>query len=292
MSRRPQASHAAISLFPFLDVLMCTMGALILLLIALAIRMSPTGTLEEMLKQAKAGLPLASQPTSVVAPADVPPAADPSVEAEAEEQRQRDLAERARLREQRQNEWSAALTTARGSRDRERLAVEKLRQMLADAQDKIREARARAATAAKEDAAAQAAREAGETVEEQLKLREEQLRAQIETARRKLDVEHRKQATRSNEYALVPYDGTSGTMRRPIYIECTSRGLRFVQENLSLSTDDLDGFRKSFNPLLAATDALMRYWNLRRAQSGGDEPEPYVLLIVRPSGIMSYMNAR
>lgn len=293
MRRRSPPSHAAISLFPFLDTLMCTMGALILLLIALALRMSPTGTLEEMLEQAASGLPIATGAAASSAaddPPEQPAASQPS--AEEEEQRQRDLAERARLREEQRAEWSTALTVARSERDRERSALDRQRQALAAAAEKIRDLRQRAVRSTKDEAAARDARESAVASVEQLKAREEQFRAQIEATRRKLDVEQRKQATRSNEYAIVPYDGASGTLRRPIYIECTSRGYRLMQENLLIDGNDIEGFRTSFNPLLSATDALLRYWNVHRVQSIDDEPEPYVLLIVRPGGITNYLKAR
>jgi hypothetical protein len=147
------------------------------------------------------------------------------------------------------------------------------------------------ATSQASEAMAQA-REAVLNTEKKLKGQEEQVIQQIETTRRNLDIAQRRQATAANEYALVPYDGTSGTMRRPIYIECTATGYRFIPEDLYIGPELLDGFSEAYNPLLTGTQALMRYWKSRRKASGGSEPEPYVLLIVRPSGALSYYLAR
>ncbi|MBI3864289.1 MAG: hypothetical protein HY290_20590, partial [Planctomycetia bacterium] len=114
----------------------------------------------------------------------------------------------------------------------------------------------------------------------------------IAETRKNIDLTNRRQAAAKNEYALVAYDGTSGTQRRPIYIECTGKGFRFLPENETLSPTDLDGFSDGFNPLLAGAQTLVRFWARRRRSGGPAEPEPYVLLVVRPSGCFTYYLAR
>jgi hypothetical protein len=104
-----------------------------------------------------------------------------------------------------------------------------------------------------------------------------------------------KQASASNEadtgkFRVVPFDGKSGTARRPIMIECTAHGFVFVPEGIAVTPDDLEGFTPRYNPLLAGTKALVEYWLLHDHQHVAKEQrqEPYVLLIVRPSGTLAY----
>ncbi|MSR56644.1 MAG: hypothetical protein EXS05_03090 [Planctomycetaceae bacterium] len=284
MSRRPKSNASPIALFTFLDTLMCTMGALILLLIALSIKMRPKASLEESLAPAAA----IEQPVAEPPLVDAPPAAPVYTR----EDRERDLAEQAARRQDRFTQWSAAVAAAQAQRDLDQQQLLEHQQILSKAQRKLREAQARARQAGDQNQAVAQEQHETRAAVEKLNSLEEQLAQQIEVTRRNLDLEERKQATKSNEYALVPYDGTSGTMRRPIYIECSHRGFRFIPENVTVAGDELEGFRESFNPLLMGTQALLRYWNLRRRESGGDEPEPYVLLIVRPSGSLAYYLAR
>jgi hypothetical protein len=136
-------------------------------------------------------------------------------------------------------------------------------------------------------------------VEESLEERAEKLEAQtaviaqkIAATRKNIDLANLRQANAPNEYALVAYDGVSGTTRRPIYIECTGQGFRFLPEGEAIGADDLEGFSDNFNPLLAGARTLIQFWSRRKRSGGPNEPEPYVLLLVRPSGCLTYYIAR
>jgi hypothetical protein len=117
---------------------------------------------------------------------------------------------------------------------------------------------------------------------------------QIDEATVQLRREKQQNATRSTKYAIIPFDGQSGTTRRPILIECRKHGLTFMQEELTLTAGDLDGFTVQYNPLLAGTRALVQHWRAesKRNANGEIDDEPYVLLIVRPSGSVAYYAAR
>jgi hypothetical protein len=259
------------------------MGALILLLIGLSIKMRPNASLEELLKAASQ--PVLETPVAEEPPPELPPRYTA-------EDRDRDLAERAKRRAGREAELAQALARAQSERDRQQTAVDKRLKALAAVNRRLENIRARGEVALGEAERTDAARNEAIAAEEKLKGLDEQVVQQIETTRRNLDIEQRKQATRANEFAIVPYDGTSGTLRRPIYIECLHNGYRFLPEDFFVGPQHLDGFTANYNPLLTGTQALLRYWNSRRIASGGDEPEPYVLLIVRPSGCLSYYLAR
>ncbi len=126
------------------------------------------------------------------------------------------------------------------------------------------------------------------------KLREEQQRLRDTIfASRKLLAEH-KQLDGNSAHVIVPYDGVTGTTRRPIVLECTDDGIKFVSENIKLTANELQHFSATNNPVLAGARELVRYWSSRNAvQENPDaQPKPYVLLIVRPSGTLGYYVAR
>jgi hypothetical protein len=305
MSRR-KSSDNAISLFPFLAVLVCTMGALILLLIAMTQKIHKRQLAEQAAaRQEQAPAPIPARPDPIILP-DVPtPQTVPTGPSREElqqladerrrqrEARARELAEAQEEQARRVNqEWStrtreaelqrdAELAEARrvaAERDRLLLAVQSLAQNKGGATKAIDELTDRKTELEQTSAtlAADASR---------LARTAQQIRNELELAKRQ-------QVTGPSPYALVPYDGASGTVRRPIYIECTDVGLRFLPEGETITAADLEGFTEGFNPLLAGTVALMRYWKQRADESNGSEPEPYVLLLVRPSGSVAYYIAR
>eukprot|EP00913_Durusdinium_trenchii_P013351 g12532.t1 len=109
--------------------------------------------------------------------------------------------------------------------------------------------------------------------------------------RREIQRQREDYARASSEFSIVPFEGSTGTTRRPIFIECTSRAYRFLPEDITLTAADIRGFSADYNPLLTATRSLIDYWGAKHRESG-DEPEPYVMLLVRPSGGTSYYVAR
>ncbi|WP_417380537.1 hypothetical protein [Gimesia sp.] len=97
------------------------------------------------------------------------------------------------------------------------------------------------------------------------------------------------QKTARSKYSVIPYDGQTGTAKRPVLIECTDQGLTFLPEGITLTPEDLKEFTPGYNPLLAGTQALFQYW---KAKDQGTGKEPYVLILVRPSGSVGYYVAR
>ncbi|MCA9005602.1 MAG: hypothetical protein KDA70_10050, partial [Planctomycetaceae bacterium] len=104
-----------------------------------------------------------------------------------------------------------------------------------------------------------------------------------------LEAKKQSQKTARSKYSIIPYDGQTGTAKRPILIECTDQGLTFLPEGITLTPEDLKEFTPGYNPLLAGTQALFQYW---RAKDQGTGKEPYVLILVRPSGSVGYYVAR
>ncbi len=114
---------------------------------------------------------------------------------------------------------------------------------------------------------------------------------QLAKVKQKIEDTKRAAMGAPTKFQVVPFDGQTGTNYRPILIECTDQGMRFLPENVTLTSEDFEGFTIEKNPLLAGARALSEYWSKVSGRSGGKEPMPYVLLIVRPSG-SKYFAAR
>lgn len=109
--------------------------------------------------------------------------------------------------------------------------------------------------------------------------------AEQEAALAKLESEAQDKSPR---VVIVPHKGPNGTARRPIYIECTKDGVTVWPEGSQISMLQLGDSYPTANPLDGALRAI-RYHSL---QAYGDTTPPYPLLVVRPDGIDSYAAAR
>ena len=109
---------------------------------------------------------------------------------------------------------------------------------------------------------------------------------------RKLIDEHKDQLV-SPVHSIVPYDGQTGTVRRPIMIECAGDIVRFEAEQVEIPIDVLQKFSPEQNPLAAGVEALFRYWMAKEqvADPGRRPRKPYALILVRPSGAEAFSTA-
>ncbi len=288
MSRRPTSN--AVSLFPFLAVLMCALGALILLLLVTARRIHDQAVERardhdsvEIVEVAAAPPPAIEPepvpepeplPEPVVLPAPLPPPGPTAAE----------------LRE----EWER--TVAGLERDAARLSA-----LLATESDAVDQGRTRLASTKAElddlqrQSATLVVRQADLSATDQERAqRRAALEQELAETERQIEQARRNREEQGSQYRILPYDGQSGTTRRPILIECTSTGLTFTSEGITLTPEQLNGFAPIRNPLLAGADALITYWSVKDLMGTADEPagRPYVLLIVRPGGTVGYYVAR
>jgi len=117
------------------------------------------------------------------------------------------------------------------------------------------------------------------------------LKTEIDQKKRELIDEIEKQKKRKPAFAVIPYSGSNGTSRRPVYLECTKEGVLVQPEGLLISLKDLRPPFGPGNPLDAALRVLRLAYQQKDATFGGTLP-PYPLLIVRPDGIQTYALAR
>jgi hypothetical protein len=246
MSRRRAPSGPTISLFPFLAVLLCTMGALLVLLVLFS-------------RSAKQ--------------------ADAVAEAEAVRQQAEEL-------ELARDEVAWRIDQLQGVRSRTADDLAKARMQLAGIEGHARSLMDELEQL--ERTAAALARPAEADDAEPIADLEQRLAA----ARAAAEAAREGAADRPPAYAVVPYEGSGGTHRRPLYIECCIDGVFLQPEGIRLGPGDFEGPPGPGNPLASALRAAREYLADRPGESGQPDAQPYPLLLVRPSGVMAYYAAR
>lgn len=90
-----------------------------------------------------------------------------------------------------------------------------------------------------------------------------------------------------NTYSLVPYRGRRGSDRKPLYLECTADGLVVHPERLALT-----GPRFSGREIRQEVESRLSRFRPVTADADARDDRPYVLMLVRPAGITSYYEAQ
>lgn len=232
------------SLFPFLAVLLCTVGALVLILVLVV------GQSQAAVKEA------------------------------------------VDTREERREELRAQVETVRDSfkadRERLQLEIEKKRMHLQGLEkqtsDLARELEDLSKTAELIDKQL-TTDESTDTLDESLTELQKQLQDAAEKLKTKLD----QPANEKPVFAIIPYEGTSGTHRRPIYLECRADGIVIQPEGVLLPLKDLKPPYGPGNPLDAALRTARQHY---APKDGALNSSAYPLLVVRSSGIRTYALAR
>ena len=261
MPRKTRAAAPAVTLFPFLAVLLCLMGALVFLLMALSARV---GVEPVVVAEPE---PLPPRPPAEPVVSDVEPL-PPRVSQEdvdaphaAERDRLRDLlasiGEEIADREAAlaamnaaERDRAAALAAAVGRLDRERASLAAAEADAADLDAKLRTLAAKLTD------------------------------LEAETSDRAAAV-----VARPTKFRILPVDRFTGTQRDPIVIECRPDGFRFAIEDVTVDADDFVGRRFTDNPLTNVIEALSVHYGSRGKQ-------PYVLLLARPGAEQSFGLAR
>lgn len=290
MSRRHRTNTAGVSLFPFLDVLVCTMGSLILLLLvatsrirAAAVEKAKQAAIQERLKSAEAA---SLVPPPIVLASE--PEDDPTPE------------------------WQTRVEQLTDERDALRNQLSQLKSRLATAQSAVMRTKVKAASTEDRLKEIRTHQEATAAERQRLQAEIDSLQSDLTDAEQRLTKAVERQQTAKSRFAFLPFDGRTGTTKRPILIECTQDCIRFLPEDVRLTPADLNGFTTGFNPLLIASRELIHYWKAyERVHSAGADPtkdadsfetdlaalndkerEPYVLLLVRPNGAVAFHIAK
>lgn len=243
MSRPRSPSGPGISLFPFLAVLLCTMGALLVVLVIFS-----RSSTEQVSQAGQAATDeLEAARAALLARLD---------ELERHKRHASEGLSQARLR------LAGIEEHARGLQDEMKSIQASLASLAGSKGEPI-------------DAAHDAA-----------------LAARLAKARESLELAKAEAGAKPPAYAVVPYEGASGTRRRPLYIECCGDGVFLQPEGVRLKPSDFEGPPGPGNPLASALRAAREHLASRPDAAGTTEAQPYPLLLVRPSGVMAYYAAR
>ena len=117
------------------------------------------------------------------------------------------------------------------------------------------------------------------------------LREEIEDSEKKIAAKKKKLEDNETIYAILPDEWKNGTRRRPLYVECLADRVILQPEGITLRVEDFEVDAGTKNPLAIALRAAREHM-LKRSEAGLEAADPYPLLIVRPSGISSYYVAR
>jgi hypothetical protein len=265
---RQRRQRLQVSTFPFLAVLLCAMGSLILLLLVMDRR-------AKVVARAKA-LRAMEQASAQATAEDQKAAA--AHRAEWERRRQM-LHEQLQQQDQQilgqlqgiQKQMMAATTgvqteLARGRDLQERLQAERLE--LTRSEDESTARRAEVGVAAQQ---ADASRTELARLTADLE-RMERCIADLKTARQR----------QSQMVSLVPYRGKHGDNRKPIYIECGKDDLIFHPDRLALRGATGAAIRDEIERRLARQRSDTKLINQ------GPQDNAYLLMLIRPNGIATY----
>lgn len=272
--RRPR-SKLQVSTFPFLAVLLCAMGSLLLLLFI-------------MDRRAK----IAAQHTVSAAVAERTKRSQAEEEAwQAQWEKAKDLLHHSLLEQQNQLLGDAKGLQQNLDDANKKLAIVQTQHL--DLDGKIKGETAQISTLQAQIGSQRAG--LSETAQKEIKSKAELIEAAKELAELER-VFRQLKALRESEkqtYSVVPYRGKRGDLRAPIYVECIRGGVIFHPEKKLLqgwefTADSLRGeVERSAGPLALEKTSKDKSRTLAEERKG-----PYVLFLIRPDGIATYYKAQ
>ncbi|MGI5831521.1 MAG: hypothetical protein ACOX6D_03180 [Thermoguttaceae bacterium] len=301
-SRRDQGP--TVSLFPFLAVLLCTMGMLIMLLVLIG---RDTADREMVVAQeARSNDPLFSEEVLAELGDKQATATTPTEEALSPSEAEQLSSEDEQLYEEYMRTYGAMDPDEIDSQlESAEWFLNELKGVRERTETELTEERARLAEA--EAAIAKLVAEIIELNEQALSLSEEipseedadGLRQEIDTKAEEIvnlnrQIEELREKAKNDEtkptYAILPYRGKSGTFRRPLYIECDENGIRLMPERVQFIPEDFLVAKYPGNPFDAGLRAARQYY-IEKGEGSRDN-EPYPLLILKPESAQQYYIAR
>ena len=119
----------------------------------------------------------------------------------------------------------------------------------------------------------------------------EKLKQQVAAAKQALEAQRKKSKEEGpSRFSLVPHQGSGGTFRRPIFLECLENEIRLQPLGITLSKQDFALPIQAGNPLDVALLTIQEHW--QQLKVAGDHGSPYPLIVVRPGGAETFVLAR
>jgi hypothetical protein len=245
MSRPSRNNAVPVALFPFLAVLLCTMGALVVVMIAL----SRAGA--ENARRAAAKRPTPAVDVNAQKLAEIQ-----TFQAEVSKaQQQVDAKLKAEV--ERLSAIEASIRRQQEKLEKLKLAVQELVLMGEEHYDD------------REQAERELAR----------------LQQLIVAGEKSLEDLQSQQANSKQSFAILPHVGAGGTRRRPLYFECVGNKVILQPEGIELVEEDFLPPWGLGSPLAVAIRTATEYYRRRPQSVSDAEGAPYPLIIVRPSGV-------
>ena len=117
------------------------------------------------------------------------------------------------------------------------------------------------------------------------------LKQEIELSKTKLEAKRETaKQTGPAKYVIMPHKGSGGTFRRPIFIECTQDAITLQPSGIELAKSEFIPPLQPGNMLDSALLAIREYW--QRYDLAGTDGSPYPLIVVRPDGAETFVLAR
>ncbi len=272
---RRRGKPLEVSTFPFLAVLLCAMGSLILVLIVMDRKAKMAARYKAQAAQTQAADDLAK--------ADA---------ARREKLRQQEAEAQTAWEHQRDDLHTTVLTQQQVVQAQMKQVQDQLNAAAARLQAQLDES-----SAAKQSVVTERARLAGE--EKTLAtLRQDVTNAAAQTAAERAaqakmtadlaqlesTLKNLKEARERDKqtYSVVPYRGKHGENRRPLYVECTRNGVIFHPDRVEITLTNVQAARAEVERRVQRQNEY-----LTSIQAKTDD-KPYLMLLVRPDGITSY----
>ncbi len=245
MSRPSRDNAVPVALFPFLAVLLCTMGALVVVMIAL----SRAGA-ENARREA------ARRPTPAVDENAQKLAEIKKFQAEVSQAKQ-EVDAKLKAEIERVAAIEASIRRQQEKLEKLKLAVQELVLMEQEHYDD------------REQAERELAR----------------LKELIAVGEKSLEELQSQQARAKKSFAILPHVGAGGTQRRPLYFECVGDKIILQPEGIELVEEDFLPPWGLGSPLAVAIRTATEYYRKSPQSVTDTEGAPYPLIIVRPSGV-------
>jgi hypothetical protein len=271
MSRRHQLK---VDTFPFLAVLLCAMGSLILVLLVMDRRSKLAArqrAAEQVRRQAEDHAAAASRRRDEYE--GKKRAQQAAWNRKRDVLRSRVSAEESALDAELRDVQAQLAEVAKKLRQEEE-KVRELRGQLKDEQARLA-SRERSLDGAREESRALAGK-LGEADKARAKLAEDL--AQLETLLAAMKQARDRDA---HTYSVIPYKGKRGDDRRPIYVECSEAGMVFHPDKTKLDAPSPESLVAELKKRVARQAEEL-------AAEGVTDARPYVMLLVRPNGVMRH----
>lgn len=255
MSRRSsQQNQTAPTLFPFLAVLICTMGAIIVLLVLVVKRADIQANKSEQ-----------------------------AVSAEEIAEQKQQLSDKLEFSKNNISMLNSVRPQLKDRLESEKALYGHLTSHIAELANEL--------TQLKKQMQTMAATDSSGTDQAQLNRQLAELTVKIEEEKQKLARKRNVEKNQKQTFAIIPHTtGGNGTFRRPIFVECDGDGVTLQPYGITLRANDFPNPMAAGNPLDAALVMIRDYWN--QIDPNHKEGQPYPLFVVRPSGSKSFAAGR